>query len=170
MGVTKAVVVYESLWGNTAKVAGAIAEGIGPGAVAMSTAEATPEAIAGAGLIVAGAPVFAFTMSSDRTREAIRKNPGPAPAHPDLSHPSMGSWLETLAKGSVDAAAFDTEARGPFGKAAPKITRYFKALGYRIIGEPTGFYVTGKYGPLQEGELERAHEWGVELAAASAAK
>ena len=37
----KAVVVYESLWGNTAAVARAIAAGIGPDARALSTSEAT---------------------------------------------------------------------------------------------------------------------------------
>jgi len=161
----KAVVVYESLWGNTAKVAAAIAEGIGPGAEAMSTREATPEMIAGADVIVAGSPVFAFKMSSDKMRESIRKNPGPAPAPPDLSHPSMASWLESLPEGSAAAAAFDTEARGPFGKAAPTIARSLEAAGYRLIGKPTGFYVTGKYGPLRDGELDRARQWGRELAA-----
>jgi flavodoxin len=166
----KAVVVYESLWGNTAKVAGAVAEGIGPGAEAVSTGTATPEVLTGADLIVAGCPVFAFKMSSDRMRESIRKNPGPAPAPPDLSHPSMASWLESLPSGSAAAAAFDTEARGPFGKAAPTIARSLEASGYRLIGKPTGFYVSGKYGPLLDGELDRAREWGRALAAALAAR
>ena len=51
----KAVVVYESLWGNTAAIARAIAAGLGPEAKALSTAEATPDILAGAvlGAIVA---------------------------------------------------------------------------------------------------------------------
>jgi len=48
-----AVVVYESLWGNTAAVAREIAEGLGPGARALSTAEATGEAMRGVDLVVA---------------------------------------------------------------------------------------------------------------------
>ena len=44
----KTVVVYESLWGNTARIARAVAEGIGPEARALSTAEATHAAVAGA--------------------------------------------------------------------------------------------------------------------------
>jgi hypothetical protein len=161
----KAVVVYESLWGNTAKVAGAIAEGLGEGAEALSTLEATPEIVAEVDLIVAGSPVFAFKMSSDTMRESIRRSPGPrAPAPPDLSHPSMASWLESLPAGDACAAAFDTEARGPFGKAAPTIARSLQASGFRLIGKPTGFYVSGKYGPLRDGELDRARRWGIELA------
>jgi hypothetical protein len=104
-------------------------------------------------------------MSSDKMRESIRRNPGPAPAPPDLSHPSMASWLESLPEGSAAAAAFDTEARGPFGKAAPTIARSLEAAGYRLIGKPTGFYVAGKYGPLRDGELDRARQWGRELVA-----
>ena len=46
----KAIVVYESHWGNTAAIARAIAEGLGPEARALTTAEATGEAVAGADL------------------------------------------------------------------------------------------------------------------------
>jgi hypothetical protein len=82
----------------------------------------------------------------------------------------MASWLESLPRGKAAAAAFDTEARGPFGKAAPTIARSLEASGYRIVAKPTGFYVTGKYGPLRDGELDRAREWGRELAEALAVR
>ncbi len=159
----KAVVVYESLWGNTAAVARAIAEGIGGEARALSTAQATAEAIAGADLLVAGAPVFAFRLSSDRSREDIRRNPPKGPA-PDFSHPSMRSWLDALPAGSGRSAAFDTQAKGPFGKGAPAIAEALEAKGYERLAEPQGFVVKGKTGPLRDGELERARAWGAELA------
>lgn len=160
----KAVVVYESLWGNTAAIARAVADGIGAGARALSTGEATAEAIAGADLIVAGSPVIGFRLPSDKVRESIRTNPGAAPAPPDLSHPSMQSWLEALPQGHGRSAAFDTRVRGPFGSAAPAITRELERAGYRSIAKPLGFIVTGKYGPLRDGETERARRWGAELA------
>ena len=68
----KAVVVYESLWGNTAAVARAIAEGIGPEARALSTAEATGEAMTGVDLIVAGAPVLGFKLPTEKMRQGER--------------------------------------------------------------------------------------------------
>ena len=68
----KALVVYESLWGNTAAVARAIAAGLGPEAQALSTAEATKDIVAGADLIVAGSPLFAFQLPTDKIRETIR--------------------------------------------------------------------------------------------------
>ncbi len=115
-----AIVVYESLWGNTAEVARAVAEGLGPGARALRTDEATAADAAGADLIVAGAPVFGFKLSSPQMRDGIRANPGKGPA-PDLSCPPLCTWLEELAPGSGWGAAFDTQVRGPFGKGAPEI-------------------------------------------------
>jgi flavodoxin len=61
----KAIVVYESLWGNTAALAKAIAEGIGSGTQALSTAQANAAALKGVDLIVAGAPVLGFRVPSD---------------------------------------------------------------------------------------------------------
>ncbi|HSN44475.1 MAG TPA: hypothetical protein VLR88_10530 [Propionibacteriaceae bacterium] len=158
-----AVVVYESLWGNTAKVAHAIAEGLGPDVPSLSTAEATPERVAGVDLIVAGGPVFAFHLSSDKSREDIRSGPDGRAFPPDLSHPSMRSWLDALPEGHGRSAAFDTQARGPFGKGAPTILKALEAKGYARAAEPLGFIVLGKQGPLREGELERARAWGAEL-------
>ncbi len=84
----KSVVVFESLWGNTAAIARAVAEGLGPEARALSTGEATMEAIEGAELLVAGSPVLAFGLPTEKVREGIRTSPGRAPAPPDLSNPS----------------------------------------------------------------------------------
>jgi flavodoxin len=157
-----AIVVFESLWGNTAEVARAVAEGLGPDARALRTDEVTPEDVAGAGLIVAGAPVFGFKLSSPKMRDGIRQNPGRGPA-PDLSCPLLCTWLESLA-GSGWGAAFDTQVRGPFGKGAPEIARLLEAAGYTQLAEPEGFVVKGRHGPLRDGELVRARAWGRRLA------
>ena len=170
----KAVVVYESLWGSTAAVARAIAKGIGPDAKVMPTAEATPEAIAGADLIVAGAPVHSMSIPTEQTREWARTGSlGPNGAPPDLSHPMMRTWLSELPKGQGFSAAFDTRVRAWYGRgAAPRIDKALKNAGYRPIAKPRGFYVTGHLikpttdGTLREGEEERARQWGAELARA----
>jgi len=164
----KAVVVYESLWGNTAAIARAIAEGIGPEARALSTAQASGEAIAGVDLIVAGAPLIGFRLPTEQARENIRKNPGNGPA-PDLSQPSMRSWLAALPKGSGRAAAFETRFRWSPGGATGAIARGLENTGYRQIAKAQRFIVKGKYGPLRDGELERAKAWGAELARLSKA-
>ncbi|SDL40589.1 flavodoxin family protein [Tessaracoccus oleiagri] len=159
----KSLVIYESLWGNTAAVAQAIAEGIGDGVKLGSTGDVTSEDVADADLIVAGAPVFAFHLSSDRVREDIEAHPDPGAPPPDLSHPSLRSWLDSLPAGTAACAAFDTQVRGPFGKGAPTIAKAFTAKGYRLLAKPEGFYVEGKQGPLRRGEVDRARRWGEEL-------
>jgi hypothetical protein len=165
----KSVVVYESLWGNTAAVARAVADGLGPEARALSTAEADATALAGAGLIVAGAPVLGFKLPTEKMRESVRRTPGKAPAPPDLSHPAMRTWLEELPPGAGWAAAFDTQVRGPFGSAAPEIAAALERAGYAPLAGPAAFVVKGKFGPLKDGELERARQWGAGLAALSLA-
>jgi hypothetical protein len=164
----KAIVVYESLWGNTAAIARAIAEGIGPEARALSTAEASGAAIAEADLIVAGAPVHAFGLPSDKGRESVAANPGKAPAPPDLSHPSMRSWLEALPEGHGCSAAFETRFRFSPGGATAGILRRLEQAGYRSIAKGQRFIIKGTYGPLRDGKLERARLWGAELAKAMA--
>src|SRR4051794_11315926 len=112
----KAVVVYESIYGNTAAIARAIAEGIGSGARAVSTAEASRAATADADLIVAGAPVMGFRLPTDKMRETAAEDPK-APTHPDIAHPSMRSWLEALPAGHGRGAAFETRLRWSPGGA-----------------------------------------------------
>lgn len=157
------IVVYESLWGNTAAVASAIAAGLGDGAQALRTSEATAEVVARAELIVAGGPVFAFQLSSDRSRADIGAHPALGMPEPDLSGPSLRAWLDALPAGSAKCAAFDTQVRGPFGKGAPTIAQAMQAKGYQLIASPEGFMVAGKYGPLRPGELDRARQWGDSL-------
>ncbi len=159
----KAVVVYESLWGNTAAVAGAIAQGLGLGAQALSTAQALPEVVADADLVVAGGPVFAFHLSTDHARGSIRRHPEPGAPAPDWSHPSVRSWMDALPVGSARCAAFDTRVPGPFGKGAPTVADGLQAKGYQLVAPPEGFIVTGKFGPLRPGELDRARRWGEQL-------
>ena len=95
-----AIVVYESHWGNTAAIARAIAEGIGPEARALSTAEATGEALSDIDLVVAGAPLLSFALPTDGMLKSIAANAAKDPAPPDLSRPSMRSWLDALPKGA----------------------------------------------------------------------
>ena len=160
----KAVVVYESLWGNTAAIARAIAAGLGPDAQALSTAEATPEALAGAGLLVAGSPLFAFQLPTDKIRETIRGKAATFPAPPDLSHPALRTWLESLPHGTGRAAAFETRLWWSPGGATGAILKALKTAGYEPLARGKRFRVAGMTGPLKAGELERARDWGQRLA------
>ena len=162
----KAVVVYESLWGNTAAVARAIAEGIGPEAQALRTDEAAGAVVADADLVVAGAPVLGFSLPTEKMRDGIRTNPGQPPTPPDLSHPSMRAWLDALPRGEGGCAALESRLRLSPGGATGKIDEGLERAGYRRVAKAKRFVVKGKYGPLRDGELEKARRWGAELAKA----
>jgi len=132
---------------------------------ALSTAEATASAIADADLIVAGAPVMAFQLPSDKIRNTLANTKdNKAPTPPDLSHPSMRSWLAALPQGKGRAAAFETRFRWPPGGATTAIVKGLERAGYRSVAKRQRFLVKGTYGPLRDGELERARGWGGELA------
>lgn len=162
----KAVVVYESLWGNTATIAHAIAEGIGPGAQALTTDAASAEAVADADFIVAGAPVLGFSLPTDQMRDSVARSEADAPTPPDLSHPSLRTWLESLPRGHGPAAAFETRIWWSPRGATGDIERRLERAGYRRFAKAEKFVVADKYGPLREGEVDRAREWGKRLALA----
>ena len=160
----KALVVYESLWGNTAAIARAVAEGIGPEARALSTADATPAAMAAVHLVVAGSPLFAFQLPTDKIRETIRKKAASFPAPPDLSHPALRAWLETVPAGKGRAAAFETRMWFSPGGATGAILKGLNKAGYAPLARGKRFRVAGMFGPLKAGEIDRARAWGQRLA------
>ncbi len=167
----KVLVVYESLWGNTAEAARAIAEGFGQEASPLSTAEATSDVVTQADVIIAGAPVHIAGLPKERTREkaaerAADQEQWPGLPSPDLSHPPMREWLDALprTKGK-SGAGFDTRSSGRWsGNAAGKIASKLASRGYRKLAPPEGFIVASQEGPLADGELDRARAWGAELA------
>ncbi|HSQ22615.1 MAG TPA: flavodoxin [Coriobacteriia bacterium] len=162
----RAVVVYESLWGNTAAIARAIAEGIGEGARALPTDGATHEVMEEADLVVAGSPLLGFALPTDTMRRTIGTDPKHRDHPADLDHPSMRSWLEGLPASSGGYATFETRIWWSPGSAAKRIGKSLARAGYRQVAPPEKFLVTDTYGPLKEGELERARAWGEQLARA----
>jgi flavorubredoxin len=159
----KALIIYESHWGNTAAIAKAIAEGIGTEAQALTTAHATMEMATQADLVVAGAPLIAFHLPTQDMLKSMEMNQSRDPQNPDLSHPTLRSWLEQLPKGSGRAAAFETRLWWSPGSATKTIEELLVRAGYHILFKGERFIVKGRYGPLRGGELERAQRWGVEL-------
>ena len=162
----KAIVVYESFWGNTAAVARAIAEGIGSGARALPTAEASAAAIAGADLLVVGSPVIAFGVPRDMMLKSIAENKDKYKKTPDLSQPSMRSWLDSLPRGNGRAAAFETRIWWSPRGATGDIENGLARAGYPRLAKAQRFIVEGAEGPLRDCELDKAKAWGAELARA----
>ncbi len=172
-----ALVVYDSLWGNTQAIAEEIADGIGAGARALPTTSATVDVVTSAELVVAGSPVHGLALPSGRTKRtgAIQgKKPGMLEA--DTSQKLMRDWLAWLPRTGAYAAAFDTRMPGPFGLGgASRIHKGLHSAGFHMLAGPEGFLVDGvppegeRGSLLREGERERAREWGRTLAQSFAA-
>lgn len=169
----RALVVYESLFGNTAEVAAAVGDGI-RAARPDATVHCTPtQAAADLGdcdLLVVGAPTHFLGMSGTRSR-AVRRhfepNPSAGSASARAGSEGVREWLDALAKAGASgrAATFDTRLEKLLaGGAAKKIARRLRRKGYAIIATPEGFVVGDMSGPLLDGELDRARAWGAALA------
>ncbi len=171
----RALVVHESMFGNTEAVAAAVVEGLqeeGFEVTSVDVADAPPLASVDADLLVVGGPTHAFSMTRPGTREdAVRQG---APA--ERAGTGLREWFgaapaaKDSAGGSRLAAAFDTRAskvRWLPKSAGTRSGHVLQHLGFTLVDRPTGFLVDDVKGPLLQGETERALLWGRELARAT---
>ena len=162
--MTRAVVLYESVFGNTERIARAIADGLGESCeVTLAHFGKVSGESDGADLIVLGGPTHGWGM----TKPQSRRQPGS-----QSYEVGVREWLEAAPPGrGKTAAAFDTRFDKPrwmTGSAAIRIRRELEPLGYQMAKPPESFFVVHMGGPLKDGELERAKRWGSELAQAFA--
>ena len=172
----RALVVYESMYGNTRVVASNIADGLrGTYEVTLvPVAAATADLIAQADLLVVGAPTHMHGLSTASSRQLARKAAAKPESgqtlDPDAGGLALRDWLSGLASGHGLAAAFDTRLAGApvlTGRASHGISRLLRRHGYRLIAPPESFVVT-KQNTLADGESARARRWGEALAAVAA--
>jgi flavodoxin len=151
----KALIVYDSFFGNTEKIAQAIAAAMeATGEVqAIRAGETVPEQLQGLDLLVVGSPTRAFTMS-EKTKEFLTRIPAGG-----LQGLKFAAFDTRMLPQDVNNAVY-TFFSGVFGFAAPKIAKRLEKKGANLILPPEGFAVTGGEGPLKDGEVERASAWG----------
>jgi flavodoxin len=146
----KGLVIYDSVFGNTKKVAESIADALGY--PLMPVTAATGEQLKGYEHLVFGSPTRGF-----RPTEVVT------------------NFIKALPAGSlqgVKVSAFDTRMdvkevnnkfltfmESIFGYAADPIAKGLVKKGAELKGKPEGFFVNASEGPLRDGELERAAAW-----------
>ena len=158
--MTRALVVFESMFGNTEVVARAVAAGLAE-SVETEVRRVSPDLVVGpdVALLVVGGPTHAFGLSRVATRESAGKQGAPA----DLAHGAgLREWLDRLPLTTCRVAAFDTRIRkrGVPGSAARGAERRLGKAGARVLSPATSFWVTSTEGPLAAGQEERARQWG----------
>jgi hypothetical protein len=163
----RALVVFESMFGNTQSVARAVAEGLSSHvSVDLVEVGAAPPVIGeDVELLVVGGPTLAFGMSRPGTRQGAAKQ---APQGLVSKGIGLREWLPAQRGGSgrVSVAAFDTRFGKPrwlVGSAARAAERRLRRLGFAVLAPSESFFVKATSGPLLDGERERALEWGREL-------
>lgn len=154
----KALVIYDSVFGNTEKIAQAIGSAVGTKKDVMvkRVVDVDEKDLVGLDLLLVGSPTRGF-----RPIESVSK--------------FLNALSSTSLQG-VKAAAFDT--RIPLesiqskafrfiikkgGYAAPVIAKKLEKNGATIMAAPEGFFVEESEGPLANGEIERAAQWGKQL-------
>jgi hypothetical protein len=161
----KALVVYESMFGNTEMIARAIADGLGEACDVTLADVATMPPTTGMDLLVAGGPTHAFGLSRPATRQDAARQ---GTVHAGAADVGLREYLDVSPMlTGLAAASFDTKIDKPFlpGSAAHKAHRRLRALGCRMLRPAETFRVAGTAGPLVAGETERAQRWATGLAA-----
>lgn len=152
----KILILFDSLYGNTEKIARAVTRGFGTRPVAIkSINEAEQAELSSYDLVVFGSPV-----------------------HGGRATEGMNNLLQRLSSSELKGrriAVFDTripaDTAGRFlrfvmrtlGYAAPRMAKQLQSKGAVLAGSPEGFFVEGKEGPLRKGEEERAGVWAKTL-------
>ena len=146
----KALVIYDSVYGNTEKIAKALAKGLGDGKVDVETLHVDVvkfDTLSTYDLLVVGGPVHAWNATKP-----------------------IKTFLERLktVKGlsGKKAFAYDTKlSRSSLaGSVGGKIEDAFKGLGLTIVKPHATAVVKGREGPLEEGAEEAFAKLGAELA------
>jgi flavodoxin I len=151
----RALVVYDSMYGNTEKVAQSIGGAITGDVRVLRASEANPFDLKSIDFLIVGSPTQGF-----RPTRLVQ------------------AFIESIPGGTlkgIDIAAFDTRIPASDvgkglrifmkmgGYAAPRIAQALKKREGNLVAAPEGFFVKGKEGPLKEGELERAASWAKEI-------
>jgi len=160
----KALVVYDSFFGNTEQIAQAIGNALGSqeDVEILRVGNVKPEQLTGLKLLIVGSPTQGF-----RPTPAINNLLGRIPMD-GLRGVKVAAFDTRISMNDIDPPIVRFIGRFVvklFGYAAKPIADRLKKKGGELTIPPEGFYVKGTEGPLKEGELERATDWAKQIMA-----
>ena len=157
----KAVVAYDSAYGNTEQVARAIGDALGSQdeVEVVRVGDFTPTQLSGLTFLVVGSPTQKFSptgptvaMLKSIPREGLR----------GIKVAAFDTRITVAEIERIKILAFFVKL---FGYAADPIADRLEKKGGELVVPPEPFYVGGTEGPLLEGELDRAADWAKQIAA-----
>jgi flavodoxin len=158
----KALVAYDSAYGNTEQIAWAIGQALGPEEEVkiLRVGDVTPDHLAGLSLLVVGSPTQKFSATGATTRP-LKSIPAGS-----LTGVKVAAFDTRITEAEVEKIKILAFFVKMFGYAAEPIANRLKKKGGEQVAAPVGFYVGGTEGPLLDGELDRAAAWAKGIAAA----
>ena len=179
----RALVIYESMYGNTHTVAEHIGTGLaaegGVTVEVVPVGDATAERLAAADLVVVGGPTHIHGMTTEMSRHQAVSDETLAheeekghhlEVDPDAEGPGLRDWFDGMEKGQATfAAAFDTRMHGPAaltGHAGKGITKRLRRHGFTVVAAPESFLVDHD-NALDPDEVDHAERWGREVMASA---
>jgi flavodoxin len=156
----KALLIYDSVFGNTERIAQAIGHALASEAdvTVLRVGDVKPEHLANLNLLIVGSPTRAF-----RPTPAVKTLVASIPKH-GLDGVKVAAFDTRLSVDEVDSRILPLLVR-IFGYAAKPIADRLKKKGGELVTPPEGFIVEGTEGPLRAGELERAAWWVQQMVA-----
>jgi flavodoxin len=157
----KALVAYDSAYGNTEQVARAIGNALGPQeeVETLRVGDVTPERLSGISLLVVGCPTQKFSPTGATTR-LLKSIP-----QGGLKGVKVAAFDTRFTEAEVERVKILAFLVRIFGYAAEPIADRLQKKGGQLAVPPEPFYVSDTEGPLLEGELERAGEWAKQILA-----
>lgn len=157
----KALVVYDSKFGNTERVAQAIGNALGSSyqVEVVQVGTIVPNQLEGLNLLIVGSPTQQFNPTKGITNflKSLPSN--------GLKGIKVAAFDTRLTIEDIEEIAILSFFVRIFGYAAKPIANRLKRKGGELFLPPEGFYVQGMEGPLVEGELERAEAWARQILA-----
>ena len=151
----KTLIIYDSVYGNTAVAAKAVASVLGENKIVRSVAEARTDSLVDIDRLIIATPTH-----GGRASEAIQAY---IKSLPDTSLVNK--------RAAVFSTGINSQGKNMALRLLLKILGYAAAptlalllkKGALIAGEPLDLIVKGKQGPLLDGELDRAITWAKNL-------
>jgi len=158
----KALVAYDSAYGNTEQIARAIGSALGPQpeVEVLRVGDVTPQNLAGVSLLVVGSPTQKFSPTA-ATTALLKRIPNDS-----LKGVKVAAFDTRITEAEIERIKILAFFVKLFGYAAEPIAGRLQKKGGELAIAPEGFYVGGTEGPLLDGELERAVAWAGQITAA----
>ncbi len=158
----KAIVAYDSAYGNTEQIARAIGSALGPEqeVETLRVGDVTPQKLEGISVLVVGSPTQKFSPTA-ATNALLKRIPKDG-----LKGVRVAAFDTRFTEAEIERVKILAFFVRIFGYAAEPIADKLRKKGGELAIPPEGFYVGGTEGPLLDGELERAAAWAKQIAAA----